>query len=622
MIQDYPLYRVVFPTSKRIEDAIDCLSIYAECEIAKAYKISKWIKSRTKIEIPKGKELSFCSYFNAFPASYWKRNTSVKSVTLIMNVKGKADIKVLSTDEFADRSVLHTEKDFSGNFRFTVSLKAFENGGWIWFDVKAKEKTEFDKMFWAADVSDNFGHATASIGVTTLNKADYCLKQLKNFEENFSELKNIDKIYFVDQGSENLNDYKGVKEEIAKLDGKVKIIKQKNLGGSGGFSRGMYETLKDKKSEFVFLLDDDTFLETESLQRAINFASLCNEPTIVGGHMFTMGEAPTIHAFAERIRRDVYKWGTVPGTEQAHNLSLVPKFLSSTQWMHRYYDVDYNGWWMCLIPIKVIEKTGLAIPMFIKWDDSEFGLRAFDLGFKTVSLPGTNVWHEAWQGKDDAVDWTAYYHWRNRFIVALFYLDQKASLRFLVDSYIWTIAMAASMRYSVATLYIDALNFLYNDPVDLIEDLEIRKPIIDKVRKEFSDAQTHNLSEFPHPRYKTDNYKINAGKIGTLAGLLFGFLHQFTPEKHDPDGRADYYIAPLRAHWSRMPNLDSALVASNATDKVSLYKRDRKKFFALAKELTKLHIRLFRDWGKLHKAYSDARFEMSSVKKWKNLFEK
>jgi galactofuranosylgalactofuranosylrhamnosyl-N-acetylglucosaminyl-diphospho-decaprenol beta-1,5/1,6-galactofuranosyltransferase len=605
-----------------MEDAIDSLSIYAECEVAKVGKIAKYIKSRTKIELPKGEKVSFFGYFNAFPASYWKRNTSIDEITFVANVKGKADVRLMATDEFANKSILEEKKGFSGKFRFTVSLDSFENGGWIWFEADAKEKTQLDNMAWCAAVPDNFGQFSASIGVTTLNKADYCLKQLKNIEENFSELAHIDKIYFVDQGSENLKDHKGIKEVIAKLDGKVKIIKQKNLGGSGGFSRSMYETYKAGKSDFVFLLDDDTFLETESLQRAINFAALCREPTIVGGHMFTMGESATIHAFAERVRRDVFKWGFSPGTKQAHDLGIPSKFLSNTQWMHKYYDVDYNGWWMCLIPMKIIEEIGLAVPMFIKWDDSEFGLRAADKGFKTVSLPGTNVWHEAWVGKDDAIDWTAYYHWRNRFIVALFYLDQKHAPKFLYDSYIWTIAMAACMRYSVSTLYIDALNFLYNNPVDLINDLEIRKPIIDKIRSEFSDSQTHDLSEFPHPRYKTNNFELSGGPIARLSGLLFGFLHQFTPEKHDPDGRPDYYIAPGRAYWSRIPNLDSALVALNTNDKVSYYKRDRKEFFRLSKELTKLHIKLFKDWDKLHKAFADARFEMSSVEKWKELFEK
>jgi len=28
--------------------------------------------------------------------------------------------------------------------------------------------------------------------------------------------------------------------------------------------------------------------------------------------------------------------------------------------------VDYNGWWMTLIPVEVIREIGLSLPLFIK----------------------------------------------------------------------------------------------------------------------------------------------------------------------------------------------------------------------------------------------------------------
>ena len=43
---------------------------------------------------------------------------------------------------------------------------------------------------------------------------------------------------------------------------------------------------------------------------------------------------------------------------------------------------------MCLIPVEVLKTTGFSLPIFIKWDDCEFGLRAGKAGFPSVSLPG------------------------------------------------------------------------------------------------------------------------------------------------------------------------------------------------------------------------------------------
>ena len=34
-------------------------------------------------------------------------------------------------------------------------------------------------------------------------------------------------------------------------------------------------------------------------------------------------------------------------------------------------------------------------------------------------MPGAAVWHVPWTDKNDALDWQAYFHQRNRFVAAL-----------------------------------------------------------------------------------------------------------------------------------------------------------------------------------------------------------
>ena len=47
------------------------------------------IESRTAFRVRSGEKLSFGTYFNAFPASYWRRWTIVDDVTLTVEVKGR-----------------------------------------------------------------------------------------------------------------------------------------------------------------------------------------------------------------------------------------------------------------------------------------------------------------------------------------------------------------------------------------------------------------------------------------------------------------------------------------------------------------------------------------------------
>lgn len=48
----------------------------------------------------------------------------------------------------------------------------------------------------------------------------------------------------------------------------------------------------------------------------------------------------------------------------------------------------------CVIPKEIISEIGLSLPVFIKWDDAEYGIRAGEANtMKTVTLPGSAVWH-------------------------------------------------------------------------------------------------------------------------------------------------------------------------------------------------------------------------------------
>ena len=54
------------------------------------------VLGRRSLRVEAGSRVSFGTYFNAFPASYWRRWTSVESVTLRITVDGVADILGLS----------------------------------------------------------------------------------------------------------------------------------------------------------------------------------------------------------------------------------------------------------------------------------------------------------------------------------------------------------------------------------------------------------------------------------------------------------------------------------------------------------------------------------------------
>ncbi|MDN5820962.1 MAG: glycosyltransferase, partial [Brachybacterium sp.] len=407
------------------------------------------LSERHAVGIPARSMRSFGTYFNAFPASYWRRWTPVRAVRLTIRTAGSGHLVVMRST--ARGSLQRQESrtiSGAGVQVFDLPLTAFGDGGWYWFDAYAgSEDLTILGAEWTADADLARTEGSFSISMTTMNKVEYCLDNIRTVAEDPDLRDLLDVMYVIDQGADRLNDHA---EELAPLQetlgAQLKIIEQGNIGGSGGFSRGMYETATEGTSTYVINCDDDIVLEPESLIRMTTFADFATRPTIVGAHMFDLNNRSVLHTFGEvvdpwRIQPAV----AIPEGTTGHDFATEP--LRSTPWLHRRADVDYNGWWSCLIPTETVRAIGLSLPVFIKWDDAEYGLRAKRAGYPTVSLPGAGVWHMSWVDKDDLVGWQAYFHERNRIITALLHSPYARGGRVVKESQFMDVKHLISMQY-------------------------------------------------------------------------------------------------------------------------------------------------------------------------------
>ena len=82
--------------------------------------------------------------------------------------------------------------------------------------------------------------------------------------------------------------------------------------------------------------------------RAVAFSRFSREPMLVGGQMLSLQARSQLSTMGEVVDRHTFLWRNAPQTEPHHDLAERP--LRQTAWLHRRVDVDYNAWWMCLIP--------------------------------------------------------------------------------------------------------------------------------------------------------------------------------------------------------------------------------------------------------------------------------
>jgi galactofuranosylgalactofuranosylrhamnosyl-N-acetylglucosaminyl-diphospho-decaprenol beta-1,5/1,6-galactofuranosyltransferase len=574
------------------------------------------------------KRMTLGTYFNAFPAGYWRRWTRVSEVTLRVTARGHGTLLVYRSTAkgHQQREEAHpVDSDDWVTSEFTLSLKPFIDGGWYWVDLEGGDRSvELASAEWLVD-TDREQSGTLSIGITTFNRPDFCVDQLIALGEAAEVLEVIDEIIVVDQGSQNVADHPSYPQAKAALGAKLVLIEQGNLGGSGGFSRAMKETMERGRSDYCLLLDDDVVCETEGILRGLAFADLAKKPTIVGGQMFSLYDRSVLHAYGETVKKYTWFWGPAPKTPHGHNFAAKP--LRSTRWLHQRIDVDYNGWWMCLIPTSVIRDIGLSLPMFIKWDDAEFGLRAGEAGFPTVTLPGMAVWHVPWHEKDDTIDWQAYFHRRNRVIAALLHSPYEHGGRLVRESFETQIRHLLSMQYAPAEMGLMALEDILEGPHRMHRDVLERLAELRTLRQDYPDSQMEPaLDAFPptwrrKPPRKGKDPMAPSNSVAKMKTLAFGALHQFKPIRRTSTRNPEATIPHLDQKWWLLSQFDSALVSAADGTSAAWYRRNPDQFRNLLRRSMVIHARLWKEWESLSAQYKEALPDLVSPETWQKTFE-
>lgn len=584
------------------------------------------VNGRASLTVLAGRHASLCTFFNAFPAGYWRRWTRVDAVQFSARVRGRGTIMLFRS---SGRGLFEPAGTIDVNaptrattVRAELAMTGLMDGGFFWFDAKAGDGDDLtiEDAAWSVPVEARRGSdGTLSIAITTFNRAPYCLNQLKAIAADANVRGRLDTIYCTDQGTDLVRDEPGFAAVAKDLGSQLTYVRQRNMGGSGGFARGMYETVKAGKSDYTLLLDDDAISEPESIMRAVQFADYCTRPTIVGGGMFHLDNRTMLYTLGERYNRASYWTQPAAGLEYNHDFATQP--LRDSPKLHRRADSDFNGWWMCLIPTQIMREIGLAQPLFIKFDDVDYGLRAEDHGYHTVCLPGVAVWHQAWHAKDPSRTWEGYYLYRNHWICSLLHCT-KPSWHFLYGMLFDDAKAGVELVYSAMHLHHLALRDIMRGPDYIADTLATKLGDVRKAREGFPDsATTRNRDDFPTPKAEyIANMKPRPSMIDVRLQAMKTIAKAFVSRGNGMrDTQPDLLIPSRDASWPAYAGVNSAVVTSPDGDSVAWLRRDSKLYrqqtmrgLFLAKELLKR-------WESLAKEYQNS--DMASFEAWAKVFE-
>jgi galactofuranosylgalactofuranosylrhamnosyl-N-acetylglucosaminyl-diphospho-decaprenol beta-1,5/1,6-galactofuranosyltransferase len=613
------LARVILP---RPGEPLDVRKLYIEESETNARRAHP--PSRTTLEIGAESEVSFATYFNAFPASYWRRWSTLESVVLRVELTGSARVDVYRSKATGARITVGGAP-VSGDhacIEFEIGLDPFEDGGWIWFDITTDTAVTVHSAGWYATLSAP-GRANVAVGIPTFNRPSDCVNALATLTSDSLVNEVIGAVIVSDQGTKKAVDDPGFAAAAAPLGNRLSIHNQPNLGGSGGYSRVMYEALKNTDCEQILFMDDDIRIEPDSVLRALAMNRFAKSPTLVGGQMLNLQEPSHLHVMGEIVDQENFMWTNAINTEYDHNFAKHPlndEEDPRSKLLHRRIDVDYNGWWMCMIPRQVAEELGQPLPLFIKWDDADYGLRAAEHGYGTVTLPGAAIWHMAWSDKDDAIDWQAYFHLRNRLVVAAMHWD--GPILGLVASHMKaTIKHLLCLEYSTVAIQNKAMDDFLAGPDHIFSILESALPDVRRMRAEYPDAVVlPGATALPPPSDKRrKKVKIPTNPPRIAIKLTRGVLHQLKKEDTAHHRRPQINVATQDARWFSLCVVDGVTVTTADGRGVVYRQRDRAKMFALLRESMRRQLRLARKFNRLRKVYREALPALSSKQKWETV---
>lgn len=338
----------------------------------------------------KGEWVSFDTFFNSFSIEKWKKYTNLKNLLIKVNLKSYDDnfkIKVynkkLVKNKVEIQKIKIIEKE---NNIYKICNFEKINKGIIYFKIEKKYLNKIKKIEYISENIRNVNKNKVDLALVmcTYKREKYVQKFLDSFSRIINEnfIKKRMKVYIVDN-AKTLN--------ISEIPENVKIFKNKNYGGAGGFTRGIIEAVRDNATN-ILLMDDDIEIEESILERLLTFLIIMKKEYkeyFIGGSML-IKEKPEIQS------EKVGVWKKYRNISIGKNKNLTNDKEILINEIEEKVDLKYAAWWFCCFSVDNVKKRGLPSPFFIKGDDVEYSLRN---NSNIINLNGLSVWHEDFSGK-------------------------------------------------------------------------------------------------------------------------------------------------------------------------------------------------------------------------------
>lgn len=383
------LQHIIFPDDSSLEQA---RALFYRGDYGRLTEISP----SGHLMLAKYQHVEFNTYLNGFSNCKWRRYTPLESVELCLEFSGEAEIVLAGyslVQKSADRNVLNRQIISSADKKRIVLPFPDTEETVIGFELTALSDFELFGGYYEASYADeSVRPVELSLLTTTFKREAYIKKNARRMKEGlfdaFPDIGQHIRMHIVDNGRTlSAADFPNDPEHFL-------LHPNPNAGGSGGYARGMIECLHQKpEATHGLLLDDDIFILPESLYRTyrlLQFVRPEYQDHMISGAMLMLEDKLKQHEDIGCVAAENHFKPLKPRAKHDRlkdNLRNEKDYIAPD---------TYQAWWYCCIPVSVIRQYGLPLPLFIRGDDVEYGLRCQS---KIISMNGICLWHMGFAGK-------------------------------------------------------------------------------------------------------------------------------------------------------------------------------------------------------------------------------
>lgn len=545
-----------------------------------------------------GAQVSFDTSFGVFAAGRWRRITFINSLAVRVRASGIGEAQVVAVTGgneqvvasaplphgedspiFVELSLPDLQSSTPGTYFVRVVARGGEvcitGGEWISNDAATHD-------------------VKLSLSITTFNRQEYVRKTVHNvleLERSLDVLRGRVRVFVVDNARNVTFD--------APADAPLQVVPNGNLGGAGGFARGLMELRKQGWATHVLFMDDDINLEPEALVRTMAlFANARNPKLCVHGAMLSE-ERPWMQfeAGSEYSFRSIYPLRAIGREDDLRERAIAIADAPEIPF-------DYTAWWYTAFPISITNDNPL--PVFVRGDDVAFGL--MHTGKHSVTLNGVIVWHADFGLKNNPS--SLFYESRNMALIDTLVFDQHHWWNLAYRFASFGFRNLFSMRYASTEYMLKGLQAYLAGPG---EWMKVDHAALHDELRQCAEEKPAPLS----PELASIGPRKPRHKALRAIGFVFAVLLL-----------GGYFIPrPLRLHGFGVAPIDARAVGISTLRNRILYRHDRigdgyvverdtKRFFSLLGQVVKSAVVIAFSYRRLKREYRAAYPEMVSNAAW------